>query len=174
MRERRQSFLDATLPYLDPLYRLARRLTRDQDSAEDLVQETFLRAFSHFEEGTIENPKAWLTTICLNVARSDARSRARRPDLVPVEMSEREPTAVEDVFDQVHVALTRKEIEEALDGLPQEQRLAIVLMDLVGHTASEVAELLNCPRGTVLARVHRGRRRLAALLLERGLGHDVF
>lgn len=173
MRERRQSFLDATLPHVDSLYRLARRLTRDQDSAEDLVQETFLRAFSHYDETTIENPKAWLTTICLNLARSEARSRARRPELVPVEMPERELRAAGDVFDPVDVALTRGEIAAALDGLPEEQRLAIVLMDLVGFTASEVAALVDCPRGTVLARVHRGRRRLAALLLKRGLGRDV-
>lgn len=174
MRERQRSFLESTLPHLDAIYRLARRSSRDRESAEDLVQETYLRAFTHYEEASVENPKAWLTTICLNLARSDARRRARRPEEVPVERGEREPASGQDVFDQVHAALTRDEIGAALDALPPEQKLAIVLMDLVGHSASEVAAILNCPRGTVLARVHRGRRRLAALLVERGLGHDVF
>jgi RNA polymerase sigma-70 factor, ECF subfamily len=174
MRERQRSFLDATLPHVDAIYRLARRSTRDRESAEDLVQETYLRAFTHYDQGSVENSKAWLTTICLNLARSDARRRARRFEEVPVECIDREPESGREVFDHVHAALTREEIEAALDELPSEQKLAIVLMDLVGHSASEVAALLGCPRGTVLARVHRGRRRLAALLVDRGLGHDVF
>jgi RNA polymerase sigma-70 factor, ECF subfamily len=174
MRERQRSFLDATLPHLDAIYRLARRSTHDRESAEDLVQETYLRAFAHYSESAVENPKAWLTTICLNLARSDARRRARRADEVPVEHIEREPSVGRDVFDEVQADLTKEAVEAALDELPPEQRSAIVLMDLVGHSASEVAAILNCPRGTVLARVHRGRRRLAALLASRGLGHDVF
>jgi RNA polymerase sigma-70 factor, ECF subfamily len=172
MRERQRSFLDATVPHLDAIYRLARRSTRDRESAEDLVQETYLRAFRRYEEGSVENMKAWLTTICLNLARSEARRRARRPAEVPVERVEREP-ATGDIFDHVQAALTKDEIELALDELPPEQKMAIVLMDLVGHSASEAAAILDCPRGTVLARVHRGRLRLAALLTERGLGHDV-
>lgn len=173
MSERRRSFLDVTLPHLDSLYRLARRVTRDRDAAEDLVQETYLRAFAHYGEGAVENPKAWLTTICLNLVRSDARKRSRQPGLVPLENVEREIPAAEDVFDQARAALTRDEVESALASLPEQQRLAIVLMDLVGHSASEVAALLDCPRGTVLARVHRGRRRLAVLLSQRGIGRDV-
>jgi RNA polymerase sigma-70 factor, ECF subfamily len=173
MGERQRSFLDASLPHLDAIYRLARRSTRDRESAEDLVQETYLRAFAHFVEGSIENPRAWLTTICLNLVRSDARQRARRPNEVYVERVEYERVSSEDVFDQVHAALTRDEVDAALDELPPEQKLAIVLMDLVGHSASEVATILDCPRGTVLARVHRGRRRLAALLAQRGIGRDV-
>jgi RNA polymerase sigma-70 factor, ECF subfamily len=174
MEERERSVLDAALPHLDAIYRLARRSTRDRESAEDLVQETYLRAFSHFTVGSIENTKAWLTTICLNLARSDARRRARRPEEVPVEHLEGEPAFGRDMFEEVQARLTKEDVEAALDELPLEQRSAIVLMDLVGHSASEVAAILNCPRGTVLARVHRGRRRLAAVLANRGLGHDVF
>lgn len=174
MRERHRSFLDAALPHLDAIYRLARRSTRDQQAAEDLVQETFLRAFAHYEDGSIENTRAWLTTICLNLARSEGRRRAHRPEEVLVERLEHEPELAPDVFDHVRASLNRQEVEAALDALPPEQKTAIVLMDLVGHSASEVAAMLGCPRGTVLARAHRGRRRLAALLVERGLGHDVF
>ena len=173
MGERQRSFLDATLPHLDAIYRLARRFTRDRESAEDLVQETYLRAFAHYEEGSIENAKAWLTTICLNLARSEARLKARRPAEISVDHVEHERTSGQDVFDQAHTALTRGEIEAALNELPPEQKLAIVLMDLVGHSASEVAAILACPRGTVLAHVHRGRRRLAVLLARRGIGRDV-
>ncbi|MGA8297167.1 MAG: RNA polymerase sigma factor, partial [Acidimicrobiales bacterium] len=128
---------------------------------------------ANFQEGSIQNVKAWLTTICLNLARSEGRSRSRHLEEVPIERVEHLPAQSRDVFDQVHAALARDEIETALGALPAEQRIAIVLMDLVGHTASEVAAILNCPRGTVLARVHRGRRRLAASLIERGLGRDV-
>jgi RNA polymerase sigma-70 factor, ECF subfamily len=174
MRERQRSFLDATLPHLDAIYRLARRSTRDRQAAEDLVQETYLRAFTHYEDGSVKNAKAWLTTICLNLARSEWRRRSSRLEEVPVESLAREPVFGQDVFDEVHTALSRDEIAAALDELPPEQKLAIVLMDLVGHSASEVAAILSCPRGTVLARVHRGRRRLATLLVERGLGHDMF
>ncbi|MGB9113438.1 MAG: sigma-70 family RNA polymerase sigma factor [Acidimicrobiales bacterium] len=173
MGERQRSFLEASLPHLDAIYRLARRSTRDRESAEDLVQETYLRAFAHYEEGSVENAKAWLTTICLNLARSEARRQARRPSEMPVEDLERVRTSGEDIFDQVDAALTRGEIDAALNELPPEQKLAIVLMDLVGHSASEVAAILACPRGTVLARVHRGRRRLVALLAQRGIGRDV-
>ena len=169
-----KAFLDATLPHVDAVYRVARHVSRDSFSADDLVQETFLRAFAGFANHVGPNTRAWLVTICLNLARSEGRRRSRR--LIEEPMTSPDQYAAEgtDVYDDVQAKLDAVAITRALKQLPDEQRLAIVLMDIAGNTAAEVAEMLACPRGTVLARVHRGRRRLASLLSEQGIDHDVF
>jgi RNA polymerase sigma-70 factor, ECF subfamily len=148
------------------LYNLARRLTTSRAEAEDLVQETFVRALRGSRRKPPDEVRPWLATICLNIARSAYRHRAARPSEVldpdpdqnaasPVDTA---ATAVAHVLGEaVHAALWR---------LPAEQREAITLMDLCGFTAAEVATLTGAPRGTVLARVHRGHRRLADLLQE--------
>lgn len=166
MADEHRAFLDATLPHLAAVHRLARHLAADPAAAEDLVQETYLRAFTGFAGHTGPNTRAWLVAICLNVARSAARHQARRPPEVLGPVPER-PT--DDVAAQALAELDREHIAWALDQLPAEQRISIVLMDLIGHSAAEVAAILGCPRGTVLARVHRGRRRLAGLLVGRGV-----
>jgi RNA polymerase sigma-70 factor, ECF subfamily len=173
MSENERSFLDATLPHIDAIYRVARSVTPDRWSAEDLVQETYLRAFAHFGSHTGTSTRGWLVTICLNLARSEWRRRARRPSEVPVESPKTAPSPSEQVFEDVNARLTQDAVSEALQELPLEQRTAIVMMDLAGHSAAEVAEMLGCPRGTVLARVHRGRRRLVALLAARGIGSEL-
>jgi len=171
---KRQAFLDATLPHLDAVYRVARHVSRDRFSAEDLVQETFLRAFAGFAGHVGPNTRSWLVTICLNLGRSEGRRRSRR--VIEEPMSSHEDYAADrgDVFEEVQANFGTGALRGALKQLPEEQRLAIVLMDIAGNTAAEVAEMLCCPRGTVLARVHRGRRRLASLLAEQGIDHDVF
>lgn len=158
-----RAFLDATLPHLDALYRIARHVAVDPAQADDLVQETYLRAFAHFDQHRGDNTRAWLAAICLNVARSQGRRASRRP----VEVPESEAGAVVDevrVDEQAIAALDRAEIAAALARLPEPQRWCVLLMDVAGYTARETAEILRCPRGTVLARAHRGRRRLAVLL----------
>lgn len=159
-----RAFLDATMPYLDVVYRIARHAAPDSWSAEDLVQETYLRAFAHFGQHRGENTRAWLAAICLNLARSQARGRRRRPFEVPVDEAGELPGSPDEVPERALAALDRAVIEAGLARLPDEQRWCILLMDVAGYTAAETAGILGCPRGTVLARVHRGRRRLARLL----------
>jgi RNA polymerase sigma-70 factor, ECF subfamily len=171
-----RAFLDATLPYMDVVYQVARHAAGDGQEPEDLVQETYLRAYAAFGSYRGENTRAWLAAICLNAARSQARRRRRRPwevpaqavlDALPMARADEAP----DVADVVIAGLDAQAVSRCLARLPEPQRLCIVLMDVAGYTARETAEALGCPRGTVLARVHRGRRRLAQLLAEAGVAH---
>ena len=172
-------FLDATLPYLDVVWQVARQAAREGQDPEDLVQETYLRAYAGFGSYRGENTRAWLAAICLNVARSQARRRRRRPsevpgpallDVLPWYRADGGEGAA-DVADAVIARLDADEVSRCLGLLPEPQRACIVLMDVAGYTAKEAAAALGCPRGTVLARVHRGRRRLARLLAEAGVSH---
>ncbi|MGD0810197.1 MAG: sigma-70 family RNA polymerase sigma factor [Acidimicrobiales bacterium] len=173
MDDRERAFLDAALPHLDVVYRVARHTSRDHHHAEDLVQETYLRAFGAFDSHRGPSTKAWLVTICINLARSEGRRRSRR--VVETSLPEQyEPEALDvDVPEEALANIDRASVSKALAKVPEEQRLAIVLMDLAGHSASEVAEILDCPRNTVLSRVFRGRQRLASLLVEEDINRDV-
>jgi RNA polymerase sigma-70 factor (ECF subfamily) len=172
-----REFLDATLPYLDAVWQVARQAARDGLEPEDLVQETYLRAFAAFGTFRGGNARAWLAAICLNAARSEVRRRRRRPwevsslvlaDVAPVGgVRDREP----DVADLVIAGLDAQLVSRCMARLPEPQRVCIVLVDVAGLTAREAAETLGCPRGTVLARLHRGRRRLAGMLTEAGVSH---
>jgi RNA polymerase sigma-70 factor, ECF subfamily len=173
-----RTFLDATLPYLDVVYQVARQAAGDGQEPEDLVQETYLRAYAGFGSYRART-RAWLAAICLNAARSESQRRRRRPRKVPapglldalpaVPMAGEED--VPDVAEVVIAGLDAQVVSQCLGMLPEPQRVSIVLMDVAGHTAREAAEALGCPRGTVLARVHRGRRRLAQLLAEAGVSN---
>jgi RNA polymerase sigma-70 factor, ECF subfamily len=172
-----RAFLDATLPYLDSVWQVARHAARDGMEPEDLVQETYLRAYAGFGSFRGGNTRAWLAAICMNAARSEVRRRWRRPwEVTGVSLADtlagargREPER--DVADIVIAGLDADVVSECLAQLPEPQRVCVVLMDVAGYTARETAEALGCPRGTVLARVHRGRRRLAGLLTEAGVAH---
>jgi len=171
-----RAFLDATLPHVDVVYQVARHAAGTGQDPEDLVQETYLRAFAAFGSYRGENTRAWLAAICLNTARSEARRRRRRPWEVPAQaLLDALPVAradeARDVADVVIAGLDARAAARCLAQLPEPQRLCIVLMDVAGYTAREAAEALGCPRGTVLARVHRGRRKLAQLLAEAGVSH---
>jgi len=174
-----RAFLEATLPHLDVVYQVARRTAGDGQDPEDLVQETYLRAYAAFGSDRGEHTRAWLAAICLNAARSEARRRRRRPRELPAsELLGALPPlraaggeAAADVADVVIAGLDARAVSGCLALLPEPQRVCIVLMDVAGYTAAETAEALGCPRGTVLARVHHGRRRLAGLLAEAGVSH---
>jgi RNA polymerase sigma-70 factor (ECF subfamily) len=174
-----REFLDATLPYLDAVWQVARHAAMDGQDPEDLVQETYLRAYAAFGSFRGGNMRGWLAAICLNAARSEARRRRRRPwemparallDTLPLARPDAGEAAA-DVADVVIAGLDSDAVSRCLALLPEPQRLCIVLMDVAGYTAREAAEALGCPRGTVLARVHRGRRRLAHLLAAAGVSH---
>jgi RNA polymerase sigma-70 factor (ECF subfamily) len=174
-----RAFLDATLPHVDMVYQVARHAAGAGQEPEDLVQETYLRAYAAFGSYRGGNMRAWLAAICLNAARSQARRRKRRPREVPAQaLLDALPLArgsagewAPDVADLVIAGLDAQAVSRCLALLPEPQRVCIVLMDVAGYTAREAAEALECPRGTVLARVHRGRRRLAQLLDQAGVSH---
>jgi RNA polymerase sigma-70 factor (ECF subfamily) len=182
-------FADDAMPFMDGLYSAALRMTRNAADAEDLVQETYLRAYRgypRFEEGT--NLRAWLYRILTNTFINSYRSKQRRPaesDLGDVEdlylyrrlggleTSQRGRSAEDELMDLV----TDTEIKDALEQLPEQFRIAVLLADVEQFSYKEIAEILDIPIGTVMSRLHRGRKALQKLLadfaLERRLGTTV-
>jgi RNA polymerase sigma-70 factor (ECF subfamily) len=160
----RDDFLAATLPSLDLVYNLARRSMPDRDLVDDLVQETYVRAFDAWcSRRKPRRVEPWMATICLNAARSYWRraSTHREVTTEEVDLGTTEPGDVENgAIARVRSGL----VHEALWQLSDEQRIAITLMDINGFSASQVARMTGSPRGTVLSRVHRGRKRLAQIL----------
>ena len=161
-------FLRAAMGAVDLVFNLSRRLTDNRQDAEDLVQETYLRAFRAWTEH--RRPKKiepWLATICLNLARSRYRARGRRPAEVPLHewFGDERPGA--DPEARAFERIERDELYRANRQLPEDQRVAITLVDLFGLSTYEAAEAMGTPRGTVLSRLHRGRRALARLLGDR-------
>lgn len=160
----REEFLAATLPCLDLVYNLARRSMPDRELVEDLVQETYVRAFEAWRlRRRPKRVEPWLATICLNAGRSYWRRASTRRE-VTTEDVDLGPTPSNEVEDLAMARIRAGLVHEALWQLSDEQRVAITLMDLNGFSASEVARMTGSPRGTVLSRVHRGRKRLAQLL----------
>lgn len=160
-----EQFLHATLRHADMLHALARRLAPYPADAADIVQETYLRAYAAWGRRVPDDVGAWLATICLNAGRDELRRHARRnaaeqPGPVPELASPLDTSAQ---------ALEREsagQVHAALMTLPDPQRIAITLMDLCGFTAQQVSTITGAPRGTVLARVHRGRKQLALKLTD--------
>lgn len=173
MDETEQAFLDATLPYLDVVYRVARYAGNDHHRTEDLVQETYLRAYASFAGHRGESTRGWLVTICMNLARSEGRRRSRRVVEAPLPGTDVYPADGRDVAEEAIAGLDAEHVARALRRLPEEQRVAIVLMDLAGLTAAEVGRQLGASRNTILSRAHRGRRRLAVLLASERASRDL-
>ncbi|HEV8567399.1 MAG TPA: sigma-70 family RNA polymerase sigma factor [Actinoplanes sp.] len=162
-------FLQAVGEHLDLVYNLARRLTRSRLQAEDLVQETYLRALRGWRRRPPEDVRAWLATVCLNIARAGWRRDGTRPVEVLDPHAGATVVAAADTAAEAITGVVRDQVHRALWQLPVAQREAITLMDLCGFTAAEVATMTGTPRGTILARVHRGHKRLAALLAQQGV-----
>jgi RNA polymerase sigma-70 factor, ECF subfamily len=172
----RQEFDAEVLPHLDALFANALRLTRTRPDAEDLVQETVLRAFrffDRFERGS--NVKAWLLRIQYNAFVNRYRRSAKERDIKdsmadgPVGEDVVSRDALRALTDPVGTALrpiVLREIETALDSLPEEHRMVVLLADLEELSYKEIAEVLGCPIGTVMSRLHRARRALRERLLE--------
>lgn len=173
------------LPLLNGMYSAAFRLTRNAADAEDLIQETFLRAyrgFHQFKEGT--NLKAWLYRILMNTFINSYRKKQREPQTISDEevedwylyskMAERgaEPSAETSVIE----SLPDEDVQEALSSLPEQFRVAVLLADVEGFSYKEIADITGVPIGTVMSRLHRGRRalekRLWDVVRERGLVRD--
>lgn len=167
--ERPSAFEAEALASIDSLYRTALRLTRDPADAEDLVQDTYLKAFrasDRFEPGT--NLRAWLFTILHNTARNRARDRAREAVTVDTETAERAADetagAGREPADTPESLLIRNtldpDLQAAVDSLPDAFRQAVWLRDVEEFSYAEIAEMLDIPAGTVMSRISRGRRML--------------
>jgi RNA polymerase sigma-70 factor (ECF subfamily) len=163
-----QAFETFVEPHLRMLLRLARRLVRESAEAEDLVQETCLkafRAFHQFRPGS--NDKAWLVTILMNAFRDCARKAYHTPQLLSFDeiaefVRRRHPTpTLEEVTAQTNLG---RLVRLAIDDLPPEFRLVVLLADVEGFTYREIADMVGCPIGTVMSRLHRGRRLLHTTL----------
>jgi RNA polymerase sigma-70 factor (ECF subfamily) len=175
------TFSDQAMQYMGSLYTAALRMTRNPSDAEDLVQETYLkayRAFGGFTEGT--NLKAWLYRILTNTFINSYRSKKRRPEeteldevedlylyrrLGGLEAVAASRSAEEEVLDH----FTDGDVKAAVEALPEQFRMAVLLADVEGFSYKEIAEILDIPIGTVMSRLHRGRKSLQKVLHDLGV-----
>ena len=172
--DRAARFERDALPFLDQLYGAALRMTRNPADAEDLVQETFVKAFSAFSsytDGT--NLKAWLFRILTNAFINTYRKKQRQPlqtgtdDLDDWQMRHTQAYATGQLRSAEAEALDRLPndlINNALAELPEERRVAVYLADVEGFSYQEIADIMETPIGTVMSRLHRGRKHLRTLL----------
>jgi len=170
--EQRAEFERAAVPLLKPLYAAASRLARGSDEAQDLVQETYLRAyrtFGNFVPGT--NVKAWLVTILYSVFTNRYRKQRRQPLQVSVDTVEEHLLLASRPGEHAPPLEERsaEEVERALARLPEEFRTAVLMVDVEGLTYEEAAAALGCPLGTVRSRLSRARKSLCADLGEYAL-----
>src|SRR5262245_26700495 len=161
------------MPHLQSLYGVALRMTRNEGDAEDVVQETTLRAYRFFdsvEAGT--NCKAWLFRILTNVFCNRYREREREQEIMlEAEASDANVGqfvggAPRDAETALLGRMLSRDVERALAAVPSEFRLAVILADLEDFSYKEIAEIMDCPAGTVMSRLYRGRKILQKLLLE--------
>jgi RNA polymerase sigma-70 factor (ECF subfamily) len=157
-------FLRATMGSMDLVYNLARRMVPRPEDAQDLVQETYLAAYRAWVgRRRPRKVEPWLATICLNMGRSSFRHRTRRPQEIPfAEIADMNGSS--DPEREAIEGLDRRSLLAALWSLPEEQRVAIALVDLAGFSTNDAAKTMETPKGTVLSRLHRGRKALGVLL----------
>jgi len=178
-------FAEQAMEHMPSLYSAALRMTRNPADAEDLVQETYLRAYrgyGGFTEGT--NLKAWLYRILTNTFINRYRAKKRRPEETDFDDVEdfylyrrlgglEEARAGRSAEDELMDLFPEQEVKEAVESLPENFRMAVLLADVEGFSYKEIADILDIPIGTVMSRLHRGRKalqkRLYDFAAERGL-----
>lgn len=180
------SFMEDVEPYLDSLYSTAMRLTKNQADAQDLVQEALLkayRAYGSYEEGT--NLKAWLFRILTNSYINIYRYKKRRPREVDVDDEDtmyiyhklrgsESADTTRSPEQEFLSSITDDDISKALEELPEQFREVVLLSDVEGLTYAEIAEILEIPSGTVMSRLHRGRKALQKALWEYAESNNLF
>lgn len=179
------TFAEQAMPLMSSLYSGALRMTRNPADADDLVQETYLRAyrgFGGFQNGT--NLKAWMYRILTNTYINAYRAKQRRPD-------ESELDEVEDLYlyrrlggleaaslgrsaeDELMDTFSEAEVKQAIEDLPENFRMPVLLADVEGFSYKEIAEILDIPIGTVMSRLHRGRKTLQKGLFDYAVTHGL-
>lgn len=183
-QEEKKRFQEEALPLLDSLYAGALRMTRNPADAEDLLQETMMRAyraFGRFEAGT--NIKAWLFRILTNAYINTYRKKQRQPTNVSQDeveefdlyqqLKDHDPNLKVTPETIVLDNLVDSDITDAIDDLPEQFRMAVVLSDVEGFSYAEMAEIMDVPIGTVMSRLHRGRKALQKRLWEIGKDRGI-
>jgi len=174
LRKRHLDFEREALPHMDALYNFALRMTSDPDEADDLLQETYLKAyrfFDKFEQGT--NCKAWLFRIMKNSFINIYRRTSKEPAKVDYNDVEEfyhtiraESTDANDLEEKIFSNILDDDVSTALEALPEEFRTVVILCDIEGFTYEEIADFVECPIGTVRSRLHRGRKMLRSQLYD--------
>ena len=179
------TFADQAMEFMPSLYTAALRMTRNPADAEDLVQETYLKAyrgFHTFQAGT--NLKAWLYRILTNTFINSYRAKKRKPEQADVEDVEdlylyhrlgglEAAAAGRSAEDEVLDHFTDADVKSAIEALPENFRMAVLLADVEGFSYKEIAEILDIPIGTVMSRLHRGRRALQKALFDFGMDRGL-
>lgn len=170
-RTSQADFEREVMPHLQSLYGVAMRMTKSESDAEDLVQDAILRAYRFwdgFESGT--NARAWLMRIMTNLFRNRYRERAREQEILgeaeasTANVGQFQGSAPRDAESALFGRMLSRDVEKALALLPPEFRLPVILADLEDLSYKEIADIMECPAGTVMSRLYRGRRMLQKML----------
>ena len=178
------TFADDTAEFMSSLYSAALRMTRNPADAQDLVQETYLKAYrgyGGFQAGT--NLKAWLYRILTNTYINTYRAKRRQPEQTELDdveelylyrrMGARDGMGGRSAEEEALASITDEEVKAALESLPENFRMAVLLADVEGFSYKEIAEIMDVPVGTVMSRLHRGRRALQKALHDFGVARGL-